>query len=147
VPSTPEQPATGPEQEPVQEPVQDPVQEPVPTPDPVSEPGETPVPSEAELRRLAEPARVRRAPKFSVFIAAGAIVGAVVALLLALLIGGGDDEAGRASSVPTGTGFISFLDGQGAVNTVLGLTGAVVGGFAGGGLAVLADRRSRDPLA
>lgn len=121
------------------------MQEPAPTADPVTEPGEAPVPSEAELERLAEPARVRRAPKFSVFIGVGAILGAVVALLLALLLGGSDDD-GEASSVPTGTGFISFLDGQGAVNTVLGLTGAVVGGFAGGGLAVLADRRSRDPL-
>ncbi|MBT0994066.1 histidine kinase [Cellulomonas sp. DKR-3] len=133
MPSTPDQPA-GPEQEPVPTPV--------PSPEQVSEPA---VPSEAELERVAAPARVRRAPKFSVFIGAGAVVGAVVALLLALLLGGSDDDA-DASSVPTGTGFISFLDGQGAVNTVLGVTGAVVGGFVGGGLAVLADRRSRDPL-
>lgn len=144
MPSTPDQPAVGPDQ-----PAVGPDPEPLaPAPAPASgasDPVEAPVPSEAELERVAQPARVRRAPKFSVFIGAGAVVGIVVGLLLALLLGGADDGE-DASSVPTGTGFISFLDGQGAVNTVMGVTGAVVGGFVGGGLAVLADRRSRDPL-
>jgi len=104
------------------------------------------VPGEDELARLATPARVRRAPKFGVFIVAGAIVGAVVALLATLLVGS-DDDGGRASDVEQGQGFISFLDGQGTIRVVMGVTGAVVGGFVGGAVAVVADRRSRDPLA
>ena len=92
------------------------------------------------------PARVRRAPKFGAFIVAGAVVGAVVALLATALVGWLSDDAG-ASDVASGQGFISFLDGQGAIRAVMGLTGAVVGGFVGGALASRADRRSRDPLA
>jgi hypothetical protein len=149
VPPTPDQPAPGPDEEPHVPPTSEPDEAPGPNEAPVPSEApvtsEAPVPSEAELERIAEPARVRRAPKFSVFIGAGALVGAVVALLIALVIGGADDGPG-ASSVPSGTGFISFLDGQGSLNAVMGLTGAVVGGFVGGGLAVLADRRSRDPL-
>ncbi|GEL95932.1 histidine kinase [Cellulomonas composti] len=114
-------------------------------------PDEQPVPSEAELQRIAEPARVRRAPKYSVFIGVGAVVGIVVALLLTLFLGEGDEadgaQDGQSSSVASGQGFISFLDGQGTIRFVMALTGGVVGGFAGGALAVAADRRSRDPLA
>ncbi|MCR6689024.1 histidine kinase [Cellulomonas sp.] len=114
----------------------------LPTDPPAPTPDEEPVPAEHELARVAVPARVRRAPKYGAFIVAGALVGAVVAVLLTVLLGGGD----ATSDVASGQGFISFLDGQGAVRTVMGVTGAVVGGFLGGGLAVLADRRSRDPL-
>ncbi len=104
------------------------------------------LPDEDELERVAVPARVRRAPKFGAFIVAGAVVGAVVALLATALVGWLSDDAG-ASDVASGQGFISFLDGQGAIRAVMGLTGAVVGGFVGGALASRADRRSRDPLA
>ena len=104
------------------------------------------LPAEDELERVAVPARVRRAPKFGAFIVAGAVVGAVVALLATALVGWLSDDAG-ASDVASGQGFISFLDGQGAIRAVMGLTGAVVGGFVGGALASRADRRSRDPLA
>ncbi len=108
---------------------------------------EQPVPSEAELERIAAPATVRRAPKFSVFIGVGAVLGIVVGVLLAVLVTLGSDGAGPLpTDVPAGQGFISFLDGQGTVNVVMGVTGAVVGGFVGGALAVWADRRSRDPL-
>ncbi|WP_197021598.1 histidine kinase [Cellulomonas sp. HZM] len=113
------------------------------------EPGdeEPPVPSEAELERTATPATVRRAPKFSAFMIVGALVGIVVALVLAVLVHGGDCSRpdGPASCVGAGTGFVSFLDGEGAIRWVLAVTGAVVGAFAGGALAVLADRRSRSP--
>lgn len=108
-------------------------------------PGVEPVPAEDELARVAVPARVRRAPKFGVFIVAGAVVGVVVGLLLTLFLGAGADDSG-ASDVASGTGFISFLDGQGAIRAVMGTAGAIVGGFVGGALAVRADRRSRDPL-
>ena len=116
------------------------------TPEAPDDARELPVPSEAELEQIATPARVRRAPKYSVFIGAGAVVGIVVALLLTLFLGEGSDDE-QASSVASGQGFISFLDGQGTVRVVMGVTGGVVGGFVGGGIAVLADRRSRDPLA
>jgi len=102
------------------------------------------VPGEDELARLATPARVRRAPKFGVFIVAGAIVGVVVALLATLFLASDEDRS--SSDVASGQGFISFLDGQGTIRVVMGLTGAVVGGFVGGAAAVVADRRSRDPL-
>ena len=97
---------------------------------------ERPVPDESELERIAEPAQVRRAPKFSAFLVVGGLVGALVALLLALLI--------RPEFPPPadGTGFTWFLDGQNAVRTVSLVTGAVVGTLVGGALAVLADRRS-----
>ncbi|GEA79989.1 histidine kinase [Cellulomonas uda] len=113
--------------------------------EPVTPQGGEPAPSEDELVRLAVPARVRRAPKYGVFIVAGALVGVVVGLLLTLFLGAGSDGTG-SSDVASGTGFISFLDGQGSIRLVMGTAGAVVGGFVGGALAVRADRRSRDPL-
>ena len=113
--------------------------------EPATPAGAGPVPSEDELARVAVPARVRRAPKFGVFIVAGAVVGLVVGLLLTLFLGAGSDGSG-SSDVTSGTGFISFLDGQGAIRAVMGTAGAVVGAFVGGALAVRADRRSRDPL-
>lgn len=103
---------------------------------------------ERELERVAVPARVRRAPKFGAFIVAGAVVGVVVALLATAVVGWvSGDGGGLSSDVPSGQGFISFLDGQGTIRVVMGVTGAVVGGFVGGALAARADRRSRDPLA
>ncbi|WP_454049936.1 histidine kinase [Cellulomonas sp. Marseille-Q8402] len=98
--------------------------------------GEAPVPDEAELARVAEPAQVRRAPKIGAFIVAGVLVGALLGLLAALLV------AGSSSLEADGTAFISVLEGQGSARFISALAGAVVGGFAGAGLALLADRRS-----
>lgn len=95
-----------------------------------------PIPSEAELARVAEPAVVRRAPKFGAFITAGALLGIVVALVLVAVV------RPEVAWVADGSGFISFLDGEGAVRTVMAVAGAVVGALVGGALAVLADRRS-----
>jgi len=94
------------------------------------------LPSEEELQRTAVPATVRRAPKYSAFITVGALVGIVVGLVLAIALQ-------PAVPVVTEAGFISFLGGHGTVRTVCAVAGGVLGAFVGGGLAVLADRRSR----
>ena len=95
-----------------------------------------PIPAEEELAAVAEPATVRHAPKFGAFITAGALVGIVVGLILTAVI---EPALPRAAD---GSGFISFLDGEGAVRTWMAVAGAVLGGFVGGLVAVLADRRS-----
>jgi hypothetical protein len=95
-----------------------------------------PIPSEAELARVAQPATVRHAPKYGAFITAGALLGMVVALVLVAVV------RPDVPWVSDGSGFISFLDGEGAVRTVMAVAGAVLGGFLGGLVAVLADRRS-----
>lgn len=95
-----------------------------------------PVPTEDELARTAEPATVRHAPKFGAFITAGALVAVVVALVLTEVV---QPELPREAD---GSGFMPFLDGENAVRTVMAVAGAVLGGFVGGLLAVLADRRS-----
>ncbi|UZN02587.1 histidine kinase [Cellulomonas sp. S1-8] len=107
---------------------------PDPRPDDVPVPGD--VPSEAELARVAIPATVRRAPRYGAFIVAGALVGVLAGLVLALLTA---DGSGVGDS---GGGVLPFLDGQAGVRWILALTLGVVGAFVGGGLAVLADRRS-----
>ena len=84
---------------------------------------------------MAQPATVRHAPKYGAFITAGALVGIVVALVLVAV-------RPEVPWVADGSGFISFLDGEGAVRTVMAVAGGVLGGFLGGALAVLADRRS-----
>ena len=94
------------------------------------------LPTEDELVRIAEPATVRRAPKFSAFLVAGAVVGIVVGVLLAFVI---HPVAPREAD---GSGFLPFLDGDNAVRTVMAVAGGVLGAFVGGALAVLADRRS-----
>ncbi|WP_051274953.1 hypothetical protein [Cellulomonas sp. URHD0024] len=93
------------------------------------------LPTPEELT-AARDATIRHAPKFGAFIAAGAIVGFLLALIVTAIV---RPTIPRASD---GSGFLPFLDGENAVTTVLALTGAVVGGFVGGLLAVLADRRS-----
>lgn len=73
----------------------------------------------------ATPARGRRAPRFPRFIAAGVLLGLVIAAVLTWL-----------TPPPAGTGrATSFL--------LLGLTLALVLGLAGAIAAVIADRRSR----
>jgi hypothetical protein len=93
------------------------------------------LPDEAELARVAEPATVRRAPKFRAFVTAGVLVGAVVGFVVALATG---SVAGGAG----GTGFISFLDDQGSARLLVALAGAMLGALVAGILAVVADRRS-----
>ncbi len=105
-------------------------------PEPVLDARGVPIPAESDLAAVAEPARVRHAPRYGPFIAAGAVVGALVALILVAVV---QPEVPRAAD---GSGFISFLDGEGAVRTVMAVAGAVLGGFVGGALAVFADRRS-----
>jgi hypothetical protein len=95
-----------------------------------------PVPEEAELARVAEPAQVRHAPKIGAFIVAGTLVGALLGLVAALVAG---QDSGL---VADGTAFIGLLEGQGSARFFSALIGAIVGGFAGAGLALLADRRS-----
>ncbi|MGY4645276.1 hypothetical protein [Cellulomonas sp. URHB0016] len=117
-----------------------PVEPPVPAGGPMTPeapvPAEAPVPTEAELAREAQPAVVRRAPKFGAFITAGALLGIVLALAVTLVI---QPDVPRRSD---GSGFLPFLDGENAVRTVMAVAGAVLGGFVGGLLAVVADRRS-----
>ncbi|WP_158609441.1 histidine kinase [Cellulomonas triticagri] len=111
-----------------------------PTPDapdaPKAAPAPASVPDEDELARVAEPARVRRAPKVGAFIGAGTVLGIVVGLVLALVTSAGSDVQAD------GTAFISVLEGQGSVRFLSALAGGVVGALAGAGAALLADRRS-----
>ena len=109
--------------------------EPVAEPVPLDARG-VPIPSEEELARVAQPATVRHAPKYGAFITAGVLVGMVVALVLVAVV------RPEVPWVADGSGFISFLDGEGAVRTVMAVAGGVLGGFLGGLVAVLADRRS-----
>ncbi|MGW6130444.1 hypothetical protein ACWFNE_10515 [Cellulomonas sp. NPDC055163] len=95
----------------------------------------SPVPDEAELARVAEPATVRRAPKFGAFVTAGVLLGAVLGFVAALVTGSSVEGDG-------GTGFISFLDGQGSARLLVALAGATLGALVAGIAAVVADRRS-----
>ncbi|UCN15428.1 histidine kinase [Cellulomonas iranensis] len=94
------------------------------------------VPSEAELERIATPATVRRAPRYRAFMVTGALVGVVVALVVAFA------TAGSSGVASDDGGVLPFLGGQNGVRWLLALTGAVVGSFAGGGVAAFVDRRS-----
>ncbi|WP_258724614.1 histidine kinase [Cellulomonas sp. NS3] len=98
-------------------------------------PASTPIPDEAELARVAEPATVRRAPKFRAFVTAGVLLGAVLGFTVALVTG----SAARGDG---GTGFISFLDGQGSARLLVALAGALLGALVAGIAAIVADRRS-----
>ena len=109
----------------------------VPGPDaPALDARGVPIPSEQELAQVAQPATVRHAPKYGAFITAGAVVGILVGLVLTAVI------EPAIPRVADGSGFISFLDGEGAVRTWMAAAGAVLGGFVGGLVAILADRRS-----
>ncbi len=93
-----------------------------PSPDPTRGPA-TP-PSEAELRRIARPATVRRAPKFRAFIVVGALVGIVLGSII-----------GAVASV-------GLLQNQtpAIVMSAIGLGG--FGALAAAGIAVWVDHRS-----
>ena len=109
-------------------------------PTPGDAPDRTPeapeVPDEATLAEVAEPARVRHAPRIGAFITAGALLGALLGLVLALVAGPG------SGLVADGSAFISVLDGQGGARLVCAVAGAALGALVGAGLAVAADRRS-----
>lgn len=94
------------------------------------------VPSEDELARIATPATLRRAPRYRAFLVTGGLVGAVVGLVLAFLLA--DGSGVTAATV----GMLPLLDGQNGVRAVCAVGGALVGTFAGGALALAADRRS-----
>lgn len=96
----------------------------------------TGTPDEAELVRVAVPATVRRAPRYGAFMVAGALVGMVVGLVVAVATAAGSGVTGSDGGV------LPFLGGQNGVRWLLAVAGGVVGAFVGGGLAVLADRRS-----
>lgn len=84
-----------------------------------------PAPGPEELARRAEPATVRRAPRYRAFVLAGLVVGLLVAVVL-VLARVDPDRAGA---------------GPAAAIAALGL--ATCGALAGAVAAVLADRRSR----
>ncbi len=76
------------------------------------------------LAAVATPATIRRAPKVSAFITAGAVLGIVVGWVLASVFTGTTGEA------------------RTAVVLVTTVAAGVLGGLVGGGLATVADRRS-----
>lgn len=109
-----------------------------PTPD--DAPDRTPeVPDEATLAEVAEPARVRRAPKIGAFITAGALIGIVLGFLIALFFAQANPEDLAASQ---GQAFISAFEGEGAIRFLSAVAGGCVGALLGAGAAVWADRRS-----
>ena len=78
----------------------------------------------SDLERIAEPAVVRRAPRYGAFIRTGVVLGIIIGWMVAAAPPSAPDES-RASVI----GF-----------TVFGL--AVLGALLGAGFAVVADRRS-----
>lgn len=117
---------------------------PVPTdPSTAAPPVPAEPPTAAELERIAEPARVRRAPKFGAFITAGVLVGFVLAVLAVGVFDAVVDTDTDTVDVVPGSGFLPFLEGRSGVVTVLAVTLGAFGALVGGWLAVLADRRSR----
>jgi len=91
--------------------------------------GDNPVPTAEELSRIAEPATLRRAPRYRAFVVAGTVVGLLIALVL-VIIGALRSQAGTDA----GSGVVLLF-----VAGVLGLIGAAVGAA----VAVLVDRRTR----
>lgn len=80
------------------------------------------LPSPEELRDVAEPAVVRRAPRYRAFVLAGALVGVLVAVVLVLVVPG-DQALGR-----------------GPVLVFVALTAVAVTALLGAVVAVLVDR-------
>ena len=93
--------------------------------------------SEEELARVAQPATVRHAPKFGAFITAGALVGIVVALVLRR-----GRPPGGPAGWPTGPASSRSSTARAPCAPSWPSPAAVLGGFVGGLVAVLADRRS-----
>jgi hypothetical protein len=83
------------------------------------------LPSPEELRDVAEPAVVRRAPRYRSFVLAGALVGVLLAVVLVLAVPG-DQPLGR-----------------GPVLVFVALTAVAVTALLGAVVAVLVDRSTR----
>lgn len=96
------------------------------------------VPDEETLARIAEPALVRRAPRFGAFIGYGAVLGFVVGVVLAIALDRGDLVAAGE-----GGGVLPFLGGSNGARLVTGIGLAGVGAIVGAVLALWADARSR----
>jgi hypothetical protein len=95
---------------------------------------QAPTPEEPVIRvedRI-ESVRVRRAPKFSVFLALGAAAGILVALILTFTFGGTTEESPNTGLVYT----------QGQVFGFLALVFITVGVAVGAVIALVLDRRS-----
>lgn len=88
-------------------------------------PDDDALPSPEELRDVAEPAVVRRAPRYRSFVLAGALVGVLLAVVLVLVVPG-DQALGR-----------------GPVLVFVGLTAVAVTALLGAVVAVLVDRSTR----
>lgn len=86
---------------------------------------ESALPSPEELRDVAEPAVVRRAPRYRSFVVAGGLVGVVLAVVLVLVVPG-DQPLGR-----------------GPVLVFVALTAVAVTALLGAVVAVLVDRSTR----
>ena len=93
-------------------------------PQPADRPGQEAEPAEEPARPVE--VRVRRAPRYRAFVAAGAVLGAALGVVLALTRGGGD----ALFSSATVTGYLAAI-------------GLLAGGLLGGVAAVLADRPRR----
>ncbi|WP_129336442.1 hypothetical protein [Cellulomonas endophytica] len=104
-------------------------------PEPVEdpEPSERAVPSEEALLQVAEPARVRRAPRPGRFVLAGVLVGVLLGLVLSFF---------GSTSAAEGGGAFPLLRGSGGARAWLVLAGALLGATAGGVAHVVAERRS-----
>jgi hypothetical protein len=82
-------------------------------------PEASPVPTEAELERVAEPAIVRRAPRYRAFVLAGVVLG-LLATLVVVLVTAGEDVAGAViANVMIGLGLVTVCGVGGAVAAVL----------------------------
>ena len=86
------------------------------------------MPTAEELARIAEPATVRRAPRYRAFVVAGIVVGLVLAVVL-VLVGAVRTEGSTEA-------------GDGIVLAFVGAVLAAVGAALGAVVAVLVDRRS-----
>ncbi|GIG40313.1 histidine kinase [Cellulomonas phragmiteti] len=114
-----------------------PADDPRPDGGPAADPGvAAATPDEAELARVAVPAAVRRAPRYGAFMVAGALVGMVVGLVVVLATSGSSGVTGDDGGV------LPFLGGQNGVRWVLAVALGTLGVFAGGAVALVADRRS-----
>jgi hypothetical protein len=83
------------------------------------------VPTEAELARIAEPATVRRVPRYRAFVLAGVVLG-LLATLVVVLVTAGENAAGAVRA-----------------NVMIGLGLVTVGGVAGAVAAVLVEAAAR----
>ena len=93
------------------------------------------MPDEATLARVADPATVRRAPKYGAFIGAGVLVGVVLGVFLATVLDTG--------VLTDRGGVLPFLAGANGARAMAALALGALGALVGALLALLADARSR----